>query len=324
MSNSVSGVDSSFSTWAEATIGAAEAYAQEQAEAAAAERDLAEQRAAAFVTSGKDVVERPPSATERAQAAFWGSDPNRATSAAPSGTTSPPVDSSVGQPVTREQAAALIAANEKVTHDGRGNYTWYPPPGDLRITEQAPLEAPSNIVPIPSYSGNTTTVPTESRAGNPADGVPQDGGPRNEPPQEPGLEPSFVQFDDLLFGAGILKDLILKGGKLLIEKFGEKAVKEGFERIGKKGGTELGEKGAKEGAEALGSRPPKNTPANPNGPHPHSRRLPPRPHPPRQVPDPRSLEAPSRPRTSCLPAIHLRRRRSPLAMSPSPFLAGAA
>jgi hypothetical protein len=56
----------------ESALAAAEAYAQEQADQAARERDLAEMRQEAAANYGLDMLVPPePTAADRALAAFW-------------------------------------------------------------------------------------------------------------------------------------------------------------------------------------------------------------------------------------------------------------
>jgi hypothetical protein len=168
----VSSADASAAAWAEATIAAAEAYAQEQADAAAEQRDLAEQRAAA---QGNDYVEPPaPSASERAQNAFWGNDPNRPASSTPS---SPGGSGSSGpmerHPVSAEDAAALQQAGYTVVKEG-DQYYFEAPSENVSVTQQAEPQAPSATHWIPDYGGTNTTSTSSTEDPPPA-------GPNNAP-----------------------------------------------------------------------------------------------------------------------------------------------
>jgi hypothetical protein len=125
MSN-VGSVDSSAAAWAEATLAAAESYAQAEADAAAEARDAAERNAA---NGSGDGVETS-SAHQRALDAFWGHDPNRPASTMPgaSGGSSPAGgsdgggDGRIAVQLTPEEAKAFADAGMKVTSDGNGGY----------------------------------------------------------------------------------------------------------------------------------------------------------------------------------------------------------
>ena len=172
MSNSVgSSADSSAAAWAGSTLDAAEAYAQSEADAAAAERDEAERNAVG--AEQPDGIDPMPTPEERAADTFWNNDPNGPASSNPAadGADNAGDEGRVSVQLTPEEAAAFAATGMTVTSDGNGGY--YLDSNEVQtvaVTEQAE--------PDP-----TTWLPG-SDSGTPVDNSPPVSPPQPEAPAQ--------------------------------------------------------------------------------------------------------------------------------------------
>ena len=167
----MSSVDASAANWAAGTIAAAEAYAQAEADAAAAERDAREQAAANGYQPPNDGVDRP-SSEQRALDEFYKNDPNRPPETLPGGGGSSS-SSSGGDgrtPISEQDAADLRAAGYTVVEEN-GKYYLEAPTENVSLVEQAPPEPPPLVI-LPSYPGSTP----DAGAPPPTDPGPVDGG----------------------------------------------------------------------------------------------------------------------------------------------------
>ena len=178
--SSVGSVDASAAAWAEATLSAAEAYAQEQADNAARERDLNEQRAAAMARDGIDPPP-PPTAADRAWDAFYRNDPNRP-AGGPSGTASGGGSSGgnpYGTPISEQDAKILADAGYKVVRDDNGTPYLEGNTETVSTTQQAEPEATPTRW-LPGYGDQPTTAPPPPPAPPPS----EEPGTLSPPPPE--------------------------------------------------------------------------------------------------------------------------------------------
>jgi hypothetical protein len=253
----VSSTDSSAAAWAESTLAAAEAYAIDHNDAVLDRpRDPEPPPAGPTPVDGVDSPPPDNPAGQTGRAAGQNTPGGAASTGTGSTSTAGSNGASgsgtaEGTPValSPSEAADLTAAGLVVTPVGDGTYVI--DTGTIEnISIVAPPEPPPpSIVILPDYNGGDTNAaaPNDSTAPTPAE-------ERPPLPQEPGLEPSPIQLDDLLLLGGVVRhgvEALLKlGGKLLVKEAGEKIVKEGVEAAGKKAGQALG----KEGVEAAGTK----------------------------------------------------------------------
>ncbi|HEY0712899.1 MAG TPA: hypothetical protein VGF45_09515 [Polyangia bacterium] len=150
----VSGVDSSAAGWAQAALGAAEAYTDAQAEAAANASAQNNQPTPA----PNDGVEPSSWAEQSAQNAFWGSDPNRPSTNAPS-----PSSSSAAF-VTPQEAQLLQQAGFTVHTNDQGQH-YVPAQGGNDVHGPSP---PSSWAPLAGPGSAPVTVTTSPTSAPPA------------------------------------------------------------------------------------------------------------------------------------------------------------
>ena len=200
--------DQSAAAWAGEAAGAAEAYVESQADAAARLRDLEEKlqaQLAAQGTTSNDGVDPPPPPPPAHQS-FWQNDPNR-----PGG--SPSNGSSVGATTASPGSGS---GGGLLMPDGNGNYIYIPPDtANISIT-QLP-ETPDFILPIGNSGGPSSPVQTPSNAPAPPgpQAAPSGANEVNKPdqPVKPKEAPPVVT------GLGEDVDKILNASKLLREQW---------------------------------------------------------------------------------------------------------
>jgi hypothetical protein len=205
MSTSVNGsssADASAAAWAEGTLAAAEAYAQEQANEAARQRDLAEAQAQAGGAPPNDGVDfgGRTSSEQRALDSFWANDPNRPASSLPGG--APTYTGGGGPPesvkLTPEEAKAFQDAGMKVTSDGNGGYYLETGTESVSLTSQAPLQAPDSLLIAPGYP-STPSGPTAPPPAPPA--PPPEAAPTTEAAPATEEKPSSKSIDQQIADA---------------------------------------------------------------------------------------------------------------------------
>jgi hypothetical protein len=223
LANSVGGTtttDSSAAAWEQATLGAAEASAQDQADAESAARSKAEADAAAAAAAGTPISNAPldgndgfgPPASERALDAFYGHDPRPQSAGAAS---APP------NSVSPEEAQQLRKEGFIVNTDEFGNNTVPPQTGNDTI-----LQGPSyKNVPAPSTSTTSGGDPEAAGGGTLGGPEPTPGSTAANPVSEPADKPAPGKF---VSGLGPEVDNLLNLSPTL-QKLWQKAHSEGWQ-----------------------------------------------------------------------------------------------
>lgn len=176
--------DQSAAAWAGEAAGAAEAYVQSQADAAAAQRDYEEKlqaqlaALAALAASQNDGLDAPPPPNP------IGSSPVGSSSGVGSSGGSSPVTSSTGG-----------GGSAQLVPDGNGNFTILTPVDNIVVPQQAPQPWDYHL-PIGNAGSGTSSVQTPSNTPPPPDPPAPTSGPNhvNEPdqPEKPKEAPKIV------------------------------------------------------------------------------------------------------------------------------------
>ena len=181
--------DASAAAWRGEAAAAAEAYTEEQAAQAARERDEAERRAGAQAqqqTQPHDGVDPPPAPGD--ESIFAPAAGPRAGTGAATAAGSGNQAIQLGTPIELSEAKVneYRELGLTVTSAGDGKYIVnapYNPAHDVRVTEQAPLEAPDDLPQLPP---ETPTPRPETPAGAaPSPDVDAGAAVENKPPTDP-------------------------------------------------------------------------------------------------------------------------------------------
>jgi hypothetical protein len=224
-------VDSSAEAWAGATLAAAEAYAIENDPIANRPPDVV-----LTVTQGPAEVTLDGVDPTPAQEVGSPASPTKGGSAAPvtSGASSKGGGSD-WVPVAPEDAKGMMeAGGYNLRQDAQGNWEVNSTGVDqVQVTQPATPPPPPSGSSVPGFDyGSTSSSSSSSNDGTPVTG--ESTGPETPPtvPQEPGLEPSMVQLDDILLGGfSIAKAILMGAGKFLAKKAGQALVEEGVEQV---------------------------------------------------------------------------------------------
>jgi hypothetical protein len=195
--------DQSAAAWAGEAAGAAEAYVESQADAAAAQRDYEEKlqaqlaALAALAASQNDGLDPPPPPNP------IGSSPVGSSSGVGSSGGSSPVTSSTGG-----------GGSAQLVPDGNGNFTIFTPVDNIVVPQQAPQPWDYHL-PIGNAGSGTSSVQTPSNTPPPPDPPAPTSGPNhvNEPdqPEKPKEAPKIVtgfgeEVDRLLNASPTLRE----------------------------------------------------------------------------------------------------------------------